>query len=263
MAMFFFLSKLFWFFARPLNMLFFLALACGLLSRLGFRKLARTGLTIITIVFAVAGFTQFADWAILKLEMATPAGAIPQNPVGIIVLGGGLSANAATPGVDWSLGEASDRLFRGLELKRQYPDARFIYSGGAASFDRDANPETSAALNVVRALYGNSLEMEVESQSLNTWQNASYVRKMLKNDRTGAWLLVTSAFHMPRALGCFRQAGINVTPVPADYRADKLVAPYLTGSSAEQFLKLAIVGKELIGLAVYRMTGRINTLFPQ
>jgi len=178
-------------------------------------------------------------------------------------LGGGLSANASAPGVEWSLGEASDRLVMGLELKRQYPDARFIYSGGAASFDRDANPETSAALNVVHALYGETFKMEVESQSLNTWQNASYVRKMIGDHQSGPWLLVTSAFHMPRALGCFRQAGINVIPVPADYRADKLVAPYLTGSSAEQFLKLAIVGKELIGLAVYRMTGRIGTLFPQ
>jgi hypothetical protein len=151
----------------------------------------------------------------------------------------------------------------GLELKRQYPDARFIYSGGASSFDPDTNPETSAALNVVRALYGEGFKMELEAQSLNTWQNASHVRKMIGDHQSGPWLLVTSGFHMPRALGCFRQAGINVIPVPTDYRADKLVAPYLTGSSAEQFLKLAIVCKELIGLAVYRLTGRIGTLFPQ
>lgn len=260
--MFFILSKLFWFFARPLNLLFILTLLCALASRRGFHRFARSAFTVLALTFILIGFTQLPDLAILKLETAISPGQLPDNPAGIIVLGGGLSANAAATDVSYTMGEASDRLIKGLELKRRYPDARLIYSGGAASFDPDTEPETSAAAQIIADLYDDEIEFELESQSLNTWQNAVYVAQMIEKNNSGPFLLVTSAFHMPRATGCFRRAGVNVVAAPTDYRADKFVMPYLTGSSAEQFLKLAIVAKELIGLTVYRVTGRIDEIFP-
>ncbi|MEM7464021.1 MAG: YdcF family protein [Pseudomonadota bacterium] len=260
--MFFVLSKLFWFFARPLNLLFFMTVLGALAARRGYTRFARVLLTGAALIFILIAFTQLPDWAILKLETAISAQELPPDPQGIIILGGGLSANSAAPDATYAMGEASDRLIKGLELKRRFPGARLIYSGGAASFNPDAEPETTAAGEIITGLYGQEIEFELETQSLNTWQNAAYVAEMIDENETGPFLLVTSAFHMPRALGCFRKAGVNVVPVPADFRADKLVFPYLTGSSAEQFLKTAITVKELIGLVVYRITGRIEELIP-
>ncbi|MGI9399744.1 MAG: YdcF family protein [Rhizobiaceae bacterium] len=257
------LSKLFWFFARPLNLLFILALFCAVAARLGYRRFARGLLVLIAITFVLIGFTQLPDWAVLKLETAIAMGELPEKPEGIIVLGGGLTANAAAREADYAMGEASDRLIKGLELKQLFPDARFIYSGGAASFNPDAEPETTAAAQIISGLYGDGFDFELETKSLNTWQNAAYVAEMIDDTNSGEFLLVTSAFHMPRALGCFRKAGVNVVPIPADYRADKLVFPYLTGSTAEQFLKMSIVIKELIGLVVYRLTDRIDEFLPE
>ena len=102
-----------------------------------------------------------------------------------------------------------------------------------------------------------------KSASRNTWENALFVSRLVGGNNKRPWILVTSAFHMPRALGCFRRVGMNVVAAPADFRADRLRFPWLTGAMANQFLKMNILAKELLGLLAYRLTGRIGTLLPR
>lgn len=260
--MFFILSKLFWVFARPLNFLFFTALLALLLRAFGLRRLPNFLLAVAGLLFVAIGFTQLPDLLIHQMESRFEAAVPNGKPYGIIVLGGGLSASAANQTSAYHVGESGDRLIHGLELRRRYPDARLIYSGGLGSLSQSGDPETLAAQALVEALYGDTVAIEFESNSRNTWQNAQYVAELIGEDRQRPWLLVTSAFHMPRAMGCFRQAGVNVFPAPADFRADVLQAPYLTGNVAGQFLKLSVLVKEIFGLVAYRLTGRTNTLFP-
>lgn len=260
--MFFILSKIFWFIARPLNLLFFAALAAAVLGRLGWRRTARAALIAVALTFACVGFTQLPDWLIHRLESAVEPANLPADPAGIIVLGGGISANAQTDLADYHLGESGDRILRALELKRLYPAARLIYSGGLASIAEIGTPSAYAAQALVRALYGEDLGMELEARSRNTWQNAEYVAAMAGPDRDRKFLLVTSGYHMPRALGAFRQAGLQVAPVPTDFRADPIRFPYITGASSYQFLKFSLFVKEIIGLVAYRLTNRSNSLFP-
>ncbi|MFZ1815046.1 MAG: YdcF family protein [Rhizobiaceae bacterium] len=261
--MFFILSKLFWVIARPLNLLFFLSLAGMVAWRTGLHRLARTVLSATIIVFAVTGFTQLPDLLIWRLEDHVIYPALPTSPYGIIILGGGLDASKQMQVEGYHLGEAADRLVLGLELKRRYPDARLIYSGGLATIAADGLPETRAALDMTRALYGDDRGMEFEGTSRNTWQNAVFTGDLVGEDRSREWLLVTSAFHMPRALGCFRKNGFTVLPVPTDYRADELVFPWLTGDVAGQFIKMSLFSKEIIGLVAYRFTGKMDELFPR
>lgn len=261
--MFFIASKIFWFVARPLNALFLLAVLAGILARIGRRRLAGWLFALCALAFAVTGFTQLPDALIYGLEARVTEREMPPDPAGIIVLGGGLASESAAVSGDYHMGEAADRLIRGLELKRRYPSARLIYSGGLSALLQQGVPETSAARRLVEALYGDTRGIEFESASRNTFENAVFTAKLAGEDRARPWLLVTSAFHMPRALGCFRQAGMTVIPVPADYRADPFRFPYLTGNMAGQFLKMNIVVKEWIGLVAYRLTGRIGQLLPR
>ena len=261
--MFFIASKLFWFFTRPLNALFLLALLAGLLALIGRRRLVGWLFALSALAFAALGFTQLPDLLIYRLETHVVAREMPPDPAGIIVLGGGLAAESAAVTGGYHLGEAADRLIKGLELKRHYPAARLIYSGGLSTLLQQGVPETSAARSLVEALYGDTRGIEFESKSRNTWENAVFTARMAGADDKRPWLLVTSAFHMPRALGCFRAAGMNVIPVPTDYRADPFLAPYVTGNMAGQFLKTSIVVKEWIGLLAYWLTGRIETLLPR
>lgn len=261
--MFFLLSKIFWVVARPLNALFLLGLVAAVLARLGWRRTGRSLLVAVAIAFAAIGFTQLPDYLLYRLEVHALAPGLPSDPAGIVVLGGGLASESAAEPDGYHLGEASDRLVRGLELKRLYPQARLIYSGGLSSLTGQGLPETEAARHVVTALYGDLRGIEFESLSRNTWENARRVAALAGVAQGGKWLLVTSAFHMPRALGCFRAIGMDVVAVPTDYRADPLRFPFLTGDMASQFLKMNILVKELIGLAAYRLTGRIDALLPR
>ncbi|MEZ5871308.1 MAG: YdcF family protein [Nitratireductor sp.] len=261
--MFFVLSKMFWAFARPLNFLFLLAVFGAFLARTSWKRTARLAIMFSIAMTALTGFTQLPDWLIYRLETTANYSPIPEHPYGIIVLGGGLDADSAVRKDDYHLGEAADRLVLALELKRRYPQARLVYSGGLATIAGEGIPETRAAEKMITALYGDTRETEFEPNSRNTWQNAVFTAEMLGDDRNKTWLLVTSAFHVPRALGCFRKAGINVIAVPTDFRADEFSFPWLTGDMAGQFIKMSLFTKELIGLVAYRLTGKMDQFLPR
>ena len=161
--------------------------------------------------FVLFGFTQFTDYLLQRLETAVPAGQVPPSPAAIIVLGGGIIPQWTPGGTGFELAEAADRLVKGLELKRLHPGARLIFSGGSGTLIASQLPETAGALAMTQALYGDDRGMELESRSRTTFENAAEVRKML-GENPGPLLLVTSAFHMPRAIGCFRKLGMDVIP---------------------------------------------------
>ncbi|GIL00455.1 MAG: hypothetical protein BroJett030_03540 [Alphaproteobacteria bacterium] len=260
--MFFVLSKVFWFFARPLNALLLMALTGWLLSRWRWPRTGRAMVVAAAVAIPAFGLTQLPDLLLFQLERRVATAALPPEPRGIIVLGGGLSAESAGQRDGYHFGEASDRLIKGLELKRQFPQARLIFTGGLSDIIGQGVPETGAARHAIRALYGDDRGVEFESRSRNTWENAVFVERMTGGDAAGPWLLVTSAFHMPRSLGCFRKVGLTVVPVPTDYRADVMRFPWVTGDIANQFLKMNVLVKELFGLLAYRLTGRIDALLP-
>ncbi len=261
--MFFIASKLFWVVARPLNFVFFLTLAALFAGRFGFLRLRRAGLGLAVGLFMVFGFTQVTDYLLYKLETIVPVAELPADPAGIIILGGGIGTKSASGGVGYHLGEAADRLVKGLELRQRYPSARFIYSGGSGTLISEELPETVGAADMVRALYGNDRGMELEDRSRTTHENAIEVEKMLGATKHKPWLLVTSAFHMSRAVGCFRKAGIYVVPVPTDFRSEPLQFPYVMDETPIQFLKASLLVKEYVGLLAYYLTGRTDALLPR
>ena len=120
-----------------------------------------------------------------------------------------------------------------------------------------------AARDIVEALYGDTRGMEFESKSRNTWENAIFVAKMAGDDKNRQWILVTSASHMPRSLGCFRKAGMNVVAAPTDFRASQLHFPYISAEAPGQFLQASILVKEWIGLVAYHLAGRTDEWLPR
>jgi uncharacterized SAM-binding protein YcdF (DUF218 family) len=261
--LFFIASKLFWIVARPLNFIFFLAIAGWIAGMFGWRAVSRIMLGTSFVLFALIGFTQLTDYLLLRLEKAVPTETLPADPAGIIVLGGGVKPLSAAGGEGYSLAEAGDRLIHGLELKRRFPQARLIYSGGASPFEGNGMPETAGAVAMVRALYGDDRGMELESKSRSTAENAAEVSAMLGTGKDSPFLLVTSAFHMPRAVLTFRKAGVNVIPVSTDFRAEPLAFPYLTEEAPNQFVKASLLVKEFVGLLAYYFAGRIDSPWPQ
>jgi len=155
------------------------------------------------------------------------------------------------------------RLLATAELARRYPEARILFSGGSgnlfAADDRDAD----AARPLLAAL-GVALDRVVfEDRSRNTHENAVESMRLARPKPGEVWLLVTSAFHMPRAVGCFRQAGWSVLAYPVDRRADPDEGISLMRTPARRLSEFGRGFKETLGLAVYRMLGRTDALWPR
>jgi uncharacterized SAM-binding protein YcdF (DUF218 family) len=102
-----------------------------------------------------------------------------------------------------------------------------------------------------------------ERHSRTTWENAVDTGRLVQVQPGERWLLVTSAWHMPRAIGCFRKAGLAVTAYPVDYltrgRDDSLV---LHGDITTGLLRFDRAAREWVGLAGYWLSGRSDALLP-
>jgi uncharacterized SAM-binding protein YcdF (DUF218 family) len=102
----------------------------------------------------------------------------------------------------------------------------------------------------------------MERLSRNTEENAT-LSKALAGPKPGErWLLVTSAYHMPRSVGLFRRAGFAVEPYPVDWRTSRenLLTPFNLAGEGLERTDLAI--REWMGLAAYRISGKTSELLP-
>jgi len=105
----------------------------------------------------------------------------------------------------------------------------------------------------------------LENRARNTYENARYSREVAAPDAGESWILVTSAFHMPRAVGCFRAVGWNVIPYPvAHMTTGRDHDPPPLGFNPQAGLRWLGLGlHEWLGLVAYRLAGRTDTLFPR
>ncbi|MBV9653636.1 MAG: YdcF family protein, partial [Acetobacteraceae bacterium] len=215
----FILSKLLWLLLSPGVFLLLVALA-GLL--LLFRAPDRAGRVLLVAglgTLALVALLPAGNFASLPLEdRFPPPSPMPSHVDGIIVLGGAVeTALTESRGLP-ALNGAAERMTALVELARRYPDARLAFTGGSGSL---ASGEVSEA-DVARALWSAmgvpSSRIVFEGLSRNTWENALFLKDLVRPQAGEVWLLVTSALHMPRAVGIFRRAGWPVVPYPVGYK---------------------------------------------
>ena len=270
--MFFTLSKVGYFFLTPSNFCVFtlflgLFLAtCTRWHRAG-RNIACAGAALL-LAF---GFLPIGEWLAAPLEQRFAAQPPPAtNAVDGIILLGGFEVITVTSSRGYiETNTSGDRLAVIPILARRYPNAKIIFTGGAWGTAPNIRPAGEA---VRRFLLDNGVKPErilIEQKSLNTWQNALYVRDLLekqsrgRDQQTARHLLVTSAWHMPRAIGIFRKVGLNVTAWPVDFFTvdDNIrLTPYYQISIGLR--RADVIVKEWIGLLAYWLTGRTSALFP-
>ena len=162
-----------------------------------------------------------------------------------------------------ALNESAERMTEAAALARRYPNAKVLFTGGSIEILGAPTVGADAAEIVLRDLGVGSDRLILERKARNTAENA-ILAKQIADPRPGErWLLVTSAWHMPRSMGLFRKAGFDVEPWPSDYRtAGPGDAWMLFGSPVEGLRRLDFVVKEWLGLAVNRLTGKSDVLFP-
>ena len=256
-AVFFPLSKVVYFVITPSNFFIFAVLA-GLLL-LAVTRLRRTGfgLTIIGgLGLALGGLSPLSEAVLLPLEQRFPA--YPPDgpaPVGIIVLGGGIEAGLSEARDQIVVNDAGERPIYLADLARRFPAARLVFSGGSG-FIRGGIAEADILSRQADVIGVPRTRLILENRSRNTQENAAFSASLVQPKPGERWLLVTSAWHMPRAVGCFRQAGFTVDAFPVDYRTRGWSdLTRFNGFASDGLFQLDLAVKEWIGLVVYRWSG--------
>ena len=148
-------------------------------------------------------------------------------------------------------------------LAHAYPNARILYSGGSANLISNDAREADFAADIFEGLGIAKSRLIMERRSRNTLENAEFSRDLVNPKPGERWLLVTSAFHMPRSIGLFRKVGFAVQPYPVDWRVGGRADLLSFTSFAGDGLARTDTGlREWLGLIAYRLTGRTSELLP-
>jgi uncharacterized SAM-binding protein YcdF (DUF218 family) len=262
--LFFVASKVFWGLAAPANALVALA-GAGLLLQVSrrLRKLGQAAVLLSFSCFLLLGILPVGRLLLAPLETRFERPETPPERIrGIVVLGGAVDPTLAAFGDGLGLLDSAERLVEGAALARAHPDAVLVHTGGSGLLLRQDVSEAEAAARVFAALGLPADRVLFESASRNTWENAVLTRELVRPRPGETWLLVTSAFHMPRSVGVFRRAGWDVVPWPVDRRvaADPPFRPGFDVAGGIEAAETAV--REWIGLAAYRLAGRTDALFP-
>jgi uncharacterized SAM-binding protein YcdF (DUF218 family) len=262
--MFFPLSKILGFFALPSNLLVTLGVLGALMLATRFSRAGRRLLVLSVLLIAIVGLSPLGNLLILPLEQRFPPwNEVRGAPDGIVVLGGAIGPELSLVRNEVSLNESAERVTVVAALARRYPQARIVYSGGNGGLIiRDGN-EAEFALKLFQSFGIDPARIVAEDRSRNTEENAVF-SKQLANPKPGErWLLVTSAYHMPRSIGVFRRAGFDVEAYPVDFRTrgwvDAMV-PFAAVSEGIGRTDTAV--REWVGLAAYWISGRSSALYP-
>ncbi len=262
--MFFVISKILGFFAIPSN----LAISIGILGLLLLpTRFARAGQRLAVaslIALAILGLSPLGNALIIPLEDRFPPWDPARGaPTGIVVLGGAISPDVSAARDEVALNEAAERLTVVADLARRYPSARILFSGGSGALIFDEGSEAEFALRLFESFGIARRRVLLEDRSRNTLENAILSKDLARPQPGEHWLLVTSAYHMPRAVGIFRRAGFVVEPYPVDWRTDgsgDALRPF--GTVGDGLRRTDTAVREWVGLLIYWLMGTSSALFP-
>lgn len=261
--LFFVLSKLAWAILSPLMVLNLLLVLGTVFLLFGYRKVALRFLFPALLFSLSLIIFPLGDWLIYPLEarISQPE-QLPENIDGIIVLGGGEDIKTTISWQQPQVGQASDRYFGAALLAKQYPDSPIIFTGGNNLLRFDAGTTPAELSHELLTMVGvEKKRLIIESQSRNTYENFQRLKTVIPK-RNGQYLLVTSAYHMPRSVGIAEKQGISVVPYPVDYRSQTGESRQMDFALFEQFEKLEPAWREWVGLTAYFITGKTSQWFP-
>lgn len=253
------LSKLLNLLAQPLNLVLLMLLLTLALQRL--RPVAARRLMVAaTLVLLCLGFEPLSAALIAHLEDQSPelaADADLHAYAGVVVLGGALEpGRISAQHVQPLLNDSAERMTAAVALWQRHPGLQLVFTGGEGQWRGSGPSEAERARRFFASLGVPPSALTLESASRNTYENALFTRNLPGLDVARPWLLLTSAWHMPRALATFKKAGWNVTAYPVDFRTAEGTpwSNYDLRLGAQQWELLL---HEWLGLLAYRLSGRL------
>ena len=228
------------------------------------QRLGRRLVAVAAALGLLLWIVPLGSWWLGALETSFVAPELPARVDGIVVLGGDVDTGLVKRAGAFAGGAGGmPRLAATAALARRYPEARIVFSGGSGALFAPEDRDADAARPLLAQLGVPAARISFEDRSRNTFENAVESLRVAAPLPGETWVLVTSASHMPRSVGCFRRAGWRVIPFPVDQRADPAETLSLTRTPARRLGEFDRAMKETIGLVVYRLLDRTDAFWPR
>jgi uncharacterized SAM-binding protein YcdF (DUF218 family) len=259
--MMFIASKLVWALLSPLAfvlVLFLLGTASLLIS---FTRTAVFFIFTAIVIFCMLGLLPIGPDLLAGLEnQYVRPDKMPTKVTGIVVLGGSFETEFSQSHGFPVATQKVQRVLDGLRLGKQYPGAKLVFSGGEGSLFHQEHPESKDVQNFV-TMYGlqPSQDIVFEDKSRNTLENLAFTYKLVNPKPGETWLLVTSAWHMKRAMKAAQETGwSNIIPYPSDYRTSgEMAGPEQMLNVRRNFDLADLALHEYAGLLAYELVKKL------
>lgn len=262
-SIFFWTSKLVWLLIAPDSLLLLLMLVAWVLLWRGACRPAKWLMSFLFVVLLAVALLPLGDWLLYPLEARFSANPeLPEKVDGIIVLSGAQDALLSAVWNQAEMLDGAERDIAFLELARRYPGARLVFTGGTGSMVHQEYKEADVAKKLFEQQGLDLRRVVFERNSRNTFENAMFSMARVKPKAGERWVLITTAFHMPRSIGIFCKAGWRMIPYPVDHRTmpGNLLRVDFDLSGHLRDLKIGV--REWVGLLAYYLTGKTTALLP-
>jgi uncharacterized SAM-binding protein YcdF (DUF218 family) len=261
---FFYASKLIWLFVSPDSLLLLFILVSLVLFYIGKHKLAKYLLSVTSGLFLIIAFFPVGEWLLYPLESRFQANpTLPEKVDGIIVLSGAENTELSYLWNQNEINAAVERDISFIELAKNHPEAKLIFTGGTGSLLNQKFKGADVAQKLFQQLSFNSKKILFERESRNTYENVIFSKKLASPIVTENWILITTGWHMPRSVGIFCKAEWPVIPYPVDHQTKKGNIFRIDFDLATNLYYLKIGVKEWIGLVAYFFSGKTKSIFPK
>jgi uncharacterized SAM-binding protein YcdF (DUF218 family) len=253
---------LFWLLLSPASLMVLLLVTAYVCLRLGWQGLAQRLLGFTLVCLLLISCLPIDEWLAYPLErqfLADPA--LPSEVTGIIVLGGAIETLTSASWQQPQMNHAGERVLAFYQLAKRFPNAALIYTGGSGQLLHQDKPEADVAGTLYESL-GIQHRIIFENASRNTHENVVESRKLAQPLPGQQWVLITSASHMPRAVGIFCAQQWPVIAFPVDHESSPGRLLRLEFDPADNLYRLNRIIREWIGLLAYFVTGKTTDLFP-
>lgn len=260
----FVLSKIFLFFLSPgMWLAALLIVGTGMLWT-RWQRAGRWILSLTVVFIAVMSIFPIGWLLVTPLEDRFPIVRKLDGKIdGIVVLGGAVQQLVTKYRGQPTLTGGAERMTEFIVLARKHPEAKLAFSGGTGLLTNNEVKEADTA-RLFFAQFGlDASRIVFEADSRNTFENAVYTYRTLQPKSGERWVLITSAQHMPRSVGAFRQAGWDPIPYPVDFQTFGSKQRTLGFDMLSGLGVFASALREWAALAVYRILGRTDALFPK
>jgi uncharacterized SAM-binding protein YcdF (DUF218 family) len=183
---------------------------------------------------------------------------------GILILGAGIDEFMTHEHQQVILNDRIERITESAKLIKKFSNAKIIFSGGSGTLSK---PEIKGS-EIARAFYKqmgvNTDRIIFEDKSRNTYENFIFSKQFIGNMKEEKWLLITSAYHMKRAMGVAKKLNLNLIPYPVDFMLSKNFS-WKSWYHRIYFLKnmkdFQLASHEYIGIIVYYLTKKSNIIY--